>query len=551
MTVETAGAPGARRIALLLLVATSLLFFWRLGDRSVVSEELRWAEIAREMRASGDYFHPTINGTTYYDKPVGSYWLIVAASHLTGEVNEMAARLPAAVCGVIGVWLTMLLGRWFYDDRVAVLAGAVLATSFGFTFYARRATADVETVAGVLAAVNLYAFRGNRGGPWVLALWLLMAATSLTKGLLGFALPIVVMGVDSCRIAIAKPDFRVADLVFANRWFFNRWTLIALPLGVAVYLLPFLMSAQPADSSLGLEMVWRENIQRFVSPHNHTGPIYLYAGVIFVLTAPWAAFLPAAFWPRQSPSRDGLVRVYFWALFAFFTLSASRRSYYLLPVLPAAALLIARVIAAPASELGLMGRRLRSLGWLAFAAVIAALGLGLLSPAWVLSSPYSELPPFPHREVLAVAWLVGLLALALAGMRLIRPESAAALAAFAAFVYVFCFALPGVEALRTRPAFLEEVRLRTEAAPEKLALLHARDVVFDLGRAAPEYTDVAALAADLKSGRVRWVLVRRRYFHEAALPAKIIAEEPAQPWEGLDQVGDKLLLLEAAGGDRS
>ena len=56
MSVEAAGAPGVRRIALLLLAATSLLFFWRLGDRAVISEELRWAEIAREMRTSGDYF---------------------------------------------------------------------------------------------------------------------------------------------------------------------------------------------------------------------------------------------------------------------------------------------------------------------------------------------------------------------------------------------------------------------------------------------------------------------------------------------------------------
>src|SRR5207253_3962279 len=130
-------------------------------------------------------------------------------------------------------------------------------------------------------------------------------------------------------------------------------------------------------------MVWRENIRRFVMPHNHTGPVYLYAGVIFVLAAPWAAFLPAALWPRQAPDRDGLVRIYFWAVFAFFTLSASRRSYYLLPVLPAIALLNARVIAAPASELGPVARRLRSLGWLAFTAIFAALGLGLLPPAWM------------------------------------------------------------------------------------------------------------------------------------------------------------------------
>ena len=48
---------------------------------------------------NGAFLHPTINGQTYYDKPVGSYWLIVAASYLTGDVDETAARLPAAAAG--------------------------------------------------------------------------------------------------------------------------------------------------------------------------------------------------------------------------------------------------------------------------------------------------------------------------------------------------------------------------------------------------------------------------------------------------------------------
>jgi len=75
---------GRNRFALklaFLLGFSALLFAWQLGNSSVVSEEFRWAEIGREMRDTGNYFHPTINGQIYYDKPVGSYWFIVAASH--------------------------------------------------------------------------------------------------------------------------------------------------------------------------------------------------------------------------------------------------------------------------------------------------------------------------------------------------------------------------------------------------------------------------------------------------------------------------------------
>src|SRR3954469_17424327 len=103
------------------------------------------------MQASGDYFWPTINGPTYYDKPLGSYWLVLLASRLTGSVDETAARLPSAVAGWLGVLLIMLIGRRLYGDRSAVLAGLVLATSWSYVFFARHASADAENVAGVLA----------------------------------------------------------------------------------------------------------------------------------------------------------------------------------------------------------------------------------------------------------------------------------------------------------------------------------------------------------------------------------------------------------------
>ena len=54
-----------RLAALGILLLSALLFGLRLGDRDVVSEELRFAEVAREMAHTGDYFHPTINGKSY------------------------------------------------------------------------------------------------------------------------------------------------------------------------------------------------------------------------------------------------------------------------------------------------------------------------------------------------------------------------------------------------------------------------------------------------------------------------------------------------------
>src|SRR5437660_2736013 len=108
-----------RIMATAVLAVTALLFFARLGERSLWSEEVRWAEIPRQMERSGDYWWPTFNGRVYYDKPLGSYWLVLAASRLTGGVNELVARLPSAATGLAAVLFTMLLARRLYGRRTA------------------------------------------------------------------------------------------------------------------------------------------------------------------------------------------------------------------------------------------------------------------------------------------------------------------------------------------------------------------------------------------------------------------------------------------------
>ena len=341
----------------------AVMFFARLGARALWSSEFRWAEIAREMQLTSRYFWPTINGRVYFDKPLGSYWLVLAAARLTGGLDETAARLPCAIAGLLAVWLVMLVGRRLYDGRTALLAGLVLATSFSFVFFSRHASADVETVTGELAAFALFLRNERRqDGWWVVGLWLVMAATSLTKGLLGYVLPLMVLGVYSCladgwaelgrRLSRGPVLGRIGWLVERNRWLFNWKSLVAIPLGAAVYYVPFAISAARTGSEKGLEMVYRENVVRFFHPFDHRGPIYLYFYVIFALMMPWSAFLPAALAEaHRKPVADRIgaterghrfALVYFWATFIFFTLSGSRRSYYLLPILPAGALLVAR-----------------------------------------------------------------------------------------------------------------------------------------------------------------------------------------------------------------
>lgn len=523
----------------IVLCAAAALFSIRLGDRGVSSEELRWAQIAREMRQTGDFFHPTINGKTYYDKPLGSYWLIVAVSYLTGGVNETAARLPAALSAWLGIWLTMSFARRREGPWVGVLAGAILATSFGFLFYARRASADAETLVGVLAAVWLYD-RCLRPGPWIVGLWAVMALTSLTKGLLGFALPILVFAAHSALIGY-RQSHSWRGLLAGQRWLFNRWTLVALPMGLAIFAVPYAVSMSTMESSAGVELLVRENLQRFFAPHNHKGPIYLYVGALAVLAAPWSLFLPASLLYRSAHSRgDSLPTVYFWAMFAFFTLSASRRNYYILPILPPTALLIARLLLA--DDVSLWVGRLRSVArWLLLTAV-AAMGLLLADPARWLAAPLDRLPPLPHREIFAAGWLISLLALSV-GWAYRKFAAVAASVVFAAYLFAFTVALPAFDAYRPRDAFVAAVRERVGV--DRMLLFHARDLVFDLEWPSriPEVNDPAEVQRRIDAGDVDWIVARQRNLLGASWPVSVEAEEVSPPWESATQANDRMLLL--------
>ncbi|MEO2091755.1 MAG: hypothetical protein ABGY75_20045, partial [Gemmataceae bacterium] len=263
--------------------------------------------------------------------------------------------------------------------------------------------------------------------------------------------------------------------------------------------------------------------------------------------APWSAFLPAALVPRR-PVRDAdrLAWAYFLAVFLFFTASASRRSYYLLPVLPAAVVLIAAVLASPAEALRPVARRLRTAGYAVLAVVTVAAGLLALHPADVLPAPYDRLPPLPARWGFLAGWVGSVIAVSVAVVRPgVRPWVAAGVA-FAAVGYVLLVALPATDQFRTRRAFADAVWEQTGGGFDRLALFHARDLAFDLNSpdAVPEYPTAGELAAAVRDGRTRWVVARRRYWEAANLPGRAIAEEAVNPWDGPDQLADKMMLID-------
>lgn len=549
-----------------VLILAAILFFTRLGARALWSSEFRWAEIAREMLVTHNYFWPTINGHVYYDKPLGSYWLVIFSTAFTGGLNEAATRIPCAIAGLLAVAMLMLLVRRLYDARTAILGGVILATSFSFVFFSRHASADVETLTGELAALLLFNHNEERGGGlWVVGLWLIMAATSLTKGLLGFALPLLVIGVYSCLRDGGGPFIRamlhgsLVDrtrwLVERNRWFFNWYTVVGIAIGALVYALPFQISSRLMGSEKGLEMVYRENVVRFFHPFDHRGPIYLYVYVIFALMAPWSALLPAALVETRSlrhagaePARaDRFALVYFWATFIFFSVSGSRRSYYILPILPAAAMLVARTLAYPGELRSKIARRLLTIGY-AIVALAVLVGIVLLIPAWaILPSPYDALPELPAKFAFIVFWSVSIVSVAYA-IRKFSPYRVAisvGAIAYLAMVYVYIFAMPAAEAYRGEKPFGYAVLNKLGGSTDRLVLFKTEGPLFYLNppKPLPEFEKKQDLQDAIAKGSAKWMIVRRRDLPELDTATTVELGEASYPWESAENYRNKVILV--------
>ena len=246
-----------------------------LGDRALWGSESRWAEIARNMLLTRDFFHPIINEALYFDKPLLSYWLIIVASFATGGLGELATRIPSALAGLLALWATRSLGRRLWTEDVAESAGWILLTSLGFVFWSRTAAADMQNLAAVVLAVAWFFAHERSPGPITYFVFYLICVTGAQmKGLPAIVVPVLALLPWLLREGRWRAHLRVSHLA------------AALLCG-AFYDAPFYWAAHEAlpqgyvsqASGLGgLDLVWRENITRFFHPFDHIEPVYLAPG---------------------------------------------------------------------------------------------------------------------------------------------------------------------------------------------------------------------------------------------------------------------------------
>ena len=295
------------------------------------------------MLASGDFVAPHLNGYRYYEKPPLHYWAVAASMAVFGE-EEWAARLPAKLSAAGMVLVTVLFARRHFGERVALLAGLIVATSFLVVALARLNIIDtplslaVSSAAFAFASFQEHERSGDRGRARS-ALYLLhvsCAAAVMLKGLVGLVLPggaILVWALLSRRIAIVPRLFSPGPLIL----------FLAL-------VLPWHLAIARRDGEWFDFYVVGEHFRRyFESGHRRDGSPLFFLWALLGGLLPWTPYLGriAGAFPsiRRGEWRERGAEAYlqvFWILaLLFFSASQSKLIPYILPVWPAVAVLVA------------------------------------------------------------------------------------------------------------------------------------------------------------------------------------------------------------------
>jgi 4-amino-4-deoxy-L-arabinose transferase-like glycosyltransferase len=480
----------------LLVVALGLLLYLPGLGREILRHplEAKYALAAREMTRGGPWLVAHLFGRIYPDKPPLYFWATAGIAALRGgRLDETSARLPAVVGGLASLAFTLALGQALFGATAGLVGATVLATSGLFFWYARQGHPDQFLIASVtLACLGLWRSfttpRGRRRSAWVALAYGAMALGAMSKGLLGLVLPLFA---GASYLAVTGPLRAVPRRL-------GLWP------GLPVFAAAVLGWYGPAVARHGIgylrETIVHQQVERYARSWVHQGPWYQYLGDFAAGFLPWSLFVPGAlalaWWAWRDargtlrearaaagpPAVDAPAPFLFplgWLVsgFVFFSLSTGKRAAYLLPLYPAAALLVGWMWTRAIAE----GRRSRWLGvpvgLLAGVAAILALGVLLLPRRLIPGRMVDTLVPAdPAWGVVAAAMLLAGAAAVSLTWRRGRPGGT-----FVAIVLAVALCLLGVTLVR---------------APQYEARYPARELAARLAPHVPPGEPVLSLLGD-------------------------------------------------------
>jgi 4-amino-4-deoxy-L-arabinose transferase-like glycosyltransferase len=438
----------------LLVAAGALLFLPALGAAPFERAEIYFLDAARAMVERGDWLVPRYRGEPFFDKPALTYWLMGGAFRLLG-FDPGSARLVSALAAVGAVLATAWIGLQLFDRRAALAGGLALMTTVAFMAFSRVAMSDMLLTAwSTLAFGCALAMYGPQRPTWAaVALGLVLGLGFLTKG----------------PVAVLLPGLGVLCLAVLRRRSGLPLTRAGLLLGLAAFAVAGLAWFAALYWRLGPEPLayffLRENVERFAGEtYDADRPPWFYLAVYLAEGAPWSLLLPAAAWrllrsrgPDRAPAR--LLLCWMGLMAVPLSLSRGKIDYYLLPLYPAASLVV--------------GRYLARGGWVradrAWARGVLVLGaLALAAAPWLVVRVPGEWLPLAAPELLAALLFGGGLALAWAAARPTPARTASALAGVcaAAFLAAVAAFLPAFHGAQPQDAVLADVQRERHYRPD-------------------------------------------------------------------------------------
>ncbi|HUB79784.1 MAG TPA: glycosyltransferase family 39 protein [Bryobacteraceae bacterium] len=323
----------------LVLPLAFLLYFYHLTAVGLIGpDEPRYAAISRTMASSGDWVTPRLLGKPWFEKPALLYWM-EAIFFRAGFGPELAPRLPVALFAIAFLGFFWWILRREFGGLPAAFSTAILGSCAAWVVASQTGTTDLPLAATYSAAMLLalpwVRRRDPAWLPWVAAL---LALGVLSKGPVALALawPIAVPWKSPFRQGLGA---NIRTLL--RPWVVLPFLLIALPW----YALCTLANGR----AFLADFFWKHNVERMLSSTavgNHGQPIWYFGPVLLALLLPWTPLLPLVL--RRSLYADpGRLFLLVWAALwlVFFSISANKLPSYILPMIPAAAVLLGIALA--------------------------------------------------------------------------------------------------------------------------------------------------------------------------------------------------------------
>lgn len=381
---------------LLLLAAFLALWFGFLEVRGLYfPDEGRYAEIPREMLATGDFVTPRLNGFPYFEKPPLQYWITAAIFAVAGQ-DEWTARLAPALAGLVGVLAVLGTARKLFGRRTAWMAAAIMASSYGYFLTTQFITLDMGLTALLTCALCAFLLAQDARASaadnrrFMLVAWVLCALAVLTKGVIGVALPGLAVGT---YVVVQR------DLALLRRLHLALGLLL-----VAAITVPWFALVEARNPGFAEFFFVHEHWQRFTQPlHRRTGPWWYFVPIAAAFLMPWLPVMVASLAGRwgaaPSATRNAFsARRFAWcwagAIFVFFSLSSSKLPAYIMPAMGAVAL----AVAAPLAMRWSAAVRLTASTMIAIGALVA--GLAIPAADWI------KVPMVREEYAGSVGWLI-------------------------------------------------------------------------------------------------------------------------------------------------